>query len=193
MSAASDAARCRREGCPNTPRPRPGDTDAGIQDIAQRSSCPLGERLCGLQVRVGQRYAEFVAAEASHHGFSTSGLDEVGKCRAHPAQQVIACRVTVAVIHSLEAIQVTHQHRDRRCCTVDVGKTQIECSTVRYPGQRIFEGVRPHGTEQFRTPEGDCGLRGDGLQHLGVPVIESAALGPRRPEFPPHGVTAHHG
>ena len=147
---------------------------------ATRSAASIG----AFEVDVGDQDEELVAAEPG---------DDVGRPHrasqpvGHDAQELVARRVAVAVVHELEVVEVDEEHGDgevaaMRACD-RLLEVLLEEEPVRQVGQRVVIG-------QMRQP----GLRGDqlvgGAAALGDvgddPVNEPAAVLEPRPRALPH-------
>ena len=119
---AVSALRSRSSGVLPEELKRDADTDGGkhlasvqtkrgfeLVEYALRDHCGIGR-----VPDVAEENREFVAAEAGDHGMPVfpSGADTRPQSRGNPHQQLIAGRVSQAVVDQLEAVQIDEQHRE---------------------------------------------------------------------------------
>ena len=147
---------------------------------ATRSAASSG----ALEVDVGDEDEELVASEPGDDVGRPHGVAEpVG----HDAEELVAGRVAVAVVHKLEVVEVDEEHGDRQVAALGARDRLLEVlleeEAVGQVGQRVVVGQM-----------GEPGLRGDqlvgGAAAVGDvgddPIHEPAAVLDPRPRALPH-------
>ena len=151
-----------------------GDGDGRAGAAAERALCErrpdaLGEVERAGRVGAGQEEQELLPAPAAGEVGVADGRAEYGR---EAAENVVSDRMTVAVVHGLEVVEVGEHEREGGVEPLRTGDLRAErvvaVASVREPGEAVDEGLTLDDAMQARVLESDRGMRRqrDGVQSL---------------------------